>query len=147
MRRFLIALILAAIAISPAASRGSSSASSGRTTARSEPRSHRGEARSEARNSFTSHASRAPSAGSHARSTSTRCTTCDRDANGLIKRDPAARREFQRQHPCPATGKTSGACPGYVVDHIVPLKRGGADKPENMQWQTKEAARAKDRIE
>jgi hypothetical protein len=29
----------------------------------------------------------------------------------------------------------------------VPLKRGGADKSENMQWQTKEAAKSKDRIE
>src|ERR1017187_5026865 len=68
-------------------------------------------------------------------------------ADGRIKRDPAARRAFQRQDPCPATGKQTGACPGYVEDHIVPLKRGGADKAENMQWQTKEAAKSKDRIE
>ena len=27
------------------------------------------------------------------------------------------------------------------------LIRGGADKPENMQWQTAEAAKAKDKIE
>jgi hypothetical protein len=26
--------------------------------------------------------------------------------------------------------------PGYVVDHVIPLKRGGADAPWNMQWQT-----------
>jgi 5-methylcytosine-specific restriction endonuclease McrA len=39
-------------------------------------------------------------------------------------------------------GKTAGACPGYVVDHIVPLKRGGADSPENMQWLTVAEARA-----
>lgn len=64
-----------------------------------------------------------------------------------IKRDPAARREFQRANPCPANGKTSGRCPGYVVDHIRPLKRGGPDVPANMQWQTKAAAKAKDRIE
>ena len=41
----------------------------------------------------------------------------------------------------------SGSCPGYVVDHIVPLKRGGADAPGNMQWQTTGAAKEKDRWE
>jgi hypothetical protein len=33
---------------------------------------------------------------------------------------------------------------GYTIDHIKPLKRGGADAPSNMQWQTKEAAKQKD---
>jgi hypothetical protein len=33
------------------------------------------------------------------------------------------------------------------VDHIQPLKRGGADSPSNMQWQTKAEAKAKDKIE
>jgi hypothetical protein len=70
-----------------------------------------------------------------------------RDAHGKIKRDHAARASFQRSHPCPATGKSSGACPGYVVDHVKPLKRGGADKPSNMQWQTREAAKQKDKTE
>ena len=37
--------------------------------------------------------------------------------------------------------------PGYVVDHIVPLKRGGADTPANMQWQTIAEGKAKDKIE
>jgi len=36
---------------------------------------------------------------------------------------------------------------GYVVDHIVPLACGGLDAPSNMQWQTKEQARAKDKVE
>jgi hypothetical protein len=40
----------------------------------------------------------------------------------------------------------TGLCPGYVVDHIV-LKRGGSDAPENMQWQTRGQAKAKDRVE
>jgi hypothetical protein len=59
----------------------------------------------------------------------------------------AAKRSFQASHPCPATGKTTGACPGYVVDHIKPLKRGGVDAPTNMQGQTRAAAKAKDKIE
>jgi len=60
---------------------------------------------------------------------------------------PAAWREFQGQHPCPATGKTTGARPGHVVDRVVALKRGGADTPGNMQWQTVVAAKAKDKVE
>ena len=89
---------------------------------------------------------------SHSRSAprssrSARCTSCTRDAHGRIARSREARAEFKREHPCPSTGKGSGACPGYVVDHVEPLKRGGADSPENMQWQTKEAAKAKDRTE
>jgi hypothetical protein len=43
-------------------------------------------------------------------------------------------------------GETVG-CPGYVVDHKQALKRGGADRPDNMQWQTTAEAKAKDRME
>jgi len=75
------------------------------------------------------------------------CAGCARTSSGKIKRSAAAKRTFERSHPCPSTGKTSGPCKGYVVDHIVPLKRGGADSPENMQWQTFEAAKAKDKTE
>ena len=43
-------------------------------------------------------------------------------------------------------GKPFGACPGYVVDHIKALNRGGADDRSNMQWQTWDA-KVKDRWE
>jgi len=69
------------------------------------------------------------------------------DSRGRLRRCAFARASFVRDNPCPSTGDTRGPCPGYVVDHIVPLKRGGADDESNMQWQTIEDAKAKDRVE
>jgi len=71
----------------------------------------------------------------------TYCSTCPRDSKGKIKRSEAAKRAFEKQ-----TGYPHGR-PGYVIDHIKPLKEGGADDPSNMQWQTKTDAKAKDKIE
>ncbi|HTP25574.1 MAG TPA: HNH endonuclease signature motif containing protein [Anaeromyxobacteraceae bacterium] len=34
-----------------------------------------------------------------------------------------------------------------MVDHVQALKRGGAYAPSNMQWQTVQDAKAKDRME
>ena len=48
-------------------------------------------------------------------------------------------------HPCPATGQPHGPCKGYVIDRIIPLVCGGADEPQNMQWQTLAEAKEKDR--
>ena len=71
----------------------------------------------------------------------TYCATCARDNKGKIKRSQAARKIFEKQ-----TGYPHGR-PGYVIDHIKPLKEGGADDPSNMQWQTKAEAKAKDKVE
>lgn len=62
-------------------------------------------------------------------------------------RSRAAKAEFQRQHPCPTSGKPRGACPGFIIDHVLPLCAGGADAPSNMQWQTSADARMKDQRE
>jgi hypothetical protein len=70
-----------------------------------------------------------------------------RDRHGRIQRSATAKHAFQRQNPCPSTGRKTGACPGYVIDHIKPLACGGADAPSNMQWQTRGAAKAKDKWE
>ncbi len=67
--------------------------------------------------------------------------------HGNTHRNSQAKHDFMKFNPCSSTGRTSGACPGYVVDHVVPLKRGGADYPSNMQWQTLQEAKAKDKRE
>ncbi|MCL2829395.1 MAG: HNH endonuclease [Betaproteobacteria bacterium] len=64
-------------------------------------------------------------------------------ADAVQKRSAAAKAEFRRQHPCPATGQKKGKCPGFEIDHIVPLCAGGADRPQNMQWLSKAAHKEK----
>ena len=70
-----------------------------------------------------------------------------RDNHRHIKRSAETKSAFKHDHPCPSTGARSGPCPGYVIDHVRPLKRGGADDPSNMQWQTRTAAKQKDKTE
>ena len=38
-------------------------------------------------------------------------------AEAQIKRDRAQVRAFRAENPCPATGRTRGACPNFQVDH------------------------------
>ena len=57
-----------------------------------------------------------------------------RDADGNISRSTRQRALFVRMHPCPANGNVTGACPGWAVDHPIPLACGGIDAPVNMQW-------------
>lgn len=63
------------------------------------------------------------------------------------KRSSAVRASFMKEHPCPATGKSKGKCPGWIIDHIYPLACGGPDKVQNLQWQTVAQAKAKDKWE
>jgi hypothetical protein len=74
-------------------------------------------------------------------STNLKYSFVPRDSKGRIKRSYVAIYEFKKE-----TGYPHGR-PGYVIDHVIPLKRGGCDCPSNMQWQTKAEAKAKDKIE
>jgi 5-methylcytosine-specific restriction endonuclease McrA len=58
-----------------------------------------------------------------------------------IHRSAAARRQFKQENPCPSTGESKGSCPGYVIDHVIPLACGGPDESSNMQCRTVEDAK------
>lgn len=63
------------------------------------------------------------------------CTvTPHRDADGSISRRADVLRAFRGHHPCPATGQKRGACPGWNIDHVIPLACGGCDAVSNLQW-------------
>lgn len=70
-----------------------------------------------------------------------------RTPTGKIARSTTQVNKFKKTHACPATGKIQTTCPGYIVDHIVPLCACGKDDPSNMQWQSYKDSKAKDRLE
>lgn len=49
--------------------------------------------------------------------------------------------------PLSIQGQNNRRMSGYVKDHITALCAGGRDAVKNMQWQTVEEARLKDRQE
>lgn len=62
------------------------------------------------------------------------CGQPRRNSAGEIVRRADVLRAFRRLHPCPSTGKTSGACPDWSIDHVWPLASCGCDAVPNMQW-------------
>ena len=52
---------------------------------------------------------------------------------------------FMLTTPCPSTGEVEKPCPGYEIDHPLPLCAGGSHSRENMRWLRKEEAREKAR--
>jgi len=79
------------------------------------------------------------------------CGTPKREKNGEIARSTLVLDAFKRIHPCPSNGNMSGSCPGWAIDHVIPLACGGCDAVSNLQWlpnQIKSAAViGKDRFE
>ena len=61
------------------------------------------------------------------------------------ERDRDMPRQFQQTHPCPSTGRTSGACPGWQRDYVIAVCRGGPDMVANLQWLTEAAHKLKTR--
>lgn len=164
MRRAICVLIILSAVISPAVLARTSSHSSRTSRASTAPRSAHVRGYTRKDGTYVAPHARAPRGmGAHAATASRPAYPVYRsghlasgfaahpsvrtDSHGKIKRSAAAKDAFKRHQPCPSTGRGSGNCPGYVIDHVRPLECGGADDPSNMQWQTVAAGKAKDKTE
>jgi len=63
-----------------------------------------------------------------------RGTEVVRNADGTAKRSQKVLNEYKKLHPCPSTGMTFGACPGWALNHAIPLACGGKDIVINLIW-------------
>lgn len=55
-------------------------------------------------------------------------------ADGSILRRADVLAAFRKVHQCPSTMLFTGTCPGWQMNHVVPLACGGADAVWNLQW-------------
>ena len=62
------------------------------------------------------------------------CGKPQRNKDGTIKRRSDVLTAYKKLHPCPVTGKTTGACPGWAINHVIPLAKGGCDSVVNLNW-------------
>lgn len=62
------------------------------------------------------------------------CGPPARTEDGRIKRSREVLRAYKKLHPCPATGLSAGACPGWSINHTIPLASGGCDAVYNLDW-------------
>ena len=62
------------------------------------------------------------------------CGEPARTPDGRIKRSRAVLRAFAKVFPCPETLEPMPSCPGWSVDHVLPLADGGCDAAINLQW-------------
>lgn len=80
------------------------------------------------------------------------CGPAPRASDGNIMRSRTVLRDFKALYPCPSTRRSTGACPGWALDHVIPLACGGCDAVGNLQWlpdsiKSASTPSAKDRFE
>lgn len=68
-------------------------------------------------------------------------STPHRDSDGSISRRADVLRAYRDLYPCPSTGLTRGSCPGWNLDHTIPLACGGCDSVANLSWMPVEIKR------
>lgn len=62
------------------------------------------------------------------------CGAPVRLADGTIRRRADVLAAFRKVHPCPSTMLFGGACPGWAMNHSLPLACGGCDAVGNLAW-------------
>lgn len=62
------------------------------------------------------------------------CGAPQRDVSGVIVRSSAVITAFRKHHPCPSTALSTGPCPGWSINHIIPLACGGCDAVANLVY-------------
>ena len=62
------------------------------------------------------------------------CGEPARTPQGRIKRSRGVLREFARIFPCPSTLQPVPSCPGWAIDHTIPLAVRGYDSVANLTW-------------
>lgn len=62
------------------------------------------------------------------------CGKPARNADGSIKRRADVLTAYRKIHPCPVTGLSVAACPGWQINHVIPLAKGGCDAVSNLMW-------------
>lgn len=67
------------------------------------------------------------------------CGAPKRDASGGIIRRADVIAAYKKVHPCPSTGLYGGACPGWALNHNIPLACGGCDAVSNLSFMRADA--------
>lgn len=76
------------------------------------------------------------------------CGAPKRDANGSILRRADVIAAYKKTHPCPVTGLLGpGACPGWALNHNLPLSCGGCDSVSNLSYMRADAKKIVDSYE
>ncbi len=57
-----------------------------------------------------------------------------RDPDGSIIRSTVVIDNFRKLYKCPSTKSYEGKCPGWSIDHVIPLSCNGVDDIYNIQW-------------
>lgn len=76
------------------------------------------------------------------------CGAPNRDATGKIIRDSSVIAAYKRIHVCPSTGLYGNlACPGWSLNHPMPLACGGCDAVSNLMYMRNDVKREVDKYE